>query len=165
MISNHTFANEILRQPGVFSEGITPDETLYKAVGDEMAAENGYANVFSYTMGDHVGTTDGWSYYTTGGLGYVIETGPNYFHPLYAETIQEYDGSAVPGGGNSEAFYVAMESAANRAHHAVLRATRPPARSCGSRSPSRTGPRSGRRRTSTSTRASRCPPPRASSGT
>ena len=115
-----TFGNEILRQPGMFSEGITPDETLFKAVGDEMAAENGYANVFSYMIGDHVGTTDGWSYYTTGGLGYVIETGPNYFHPLYAETVQEYDGSAVPGGGNSEAFYAAMESAANPAHHAVL---------------------------------------------
>jgi hypothetical protein len=120
MITNHTFGNEILRQPGVFSEGVTPDETLFKAVGDEMAAENGFANVFSYTIGDHVGTTDGWSYYTTGGLGYVIETGPNYFHPPYAETIQHYDGSAVPGGGNSEAFYVAMESAANPAHHAVL---------------------------------------------
>ena len=126
MISNHTFSNEILRQPGVLSEGPTPDETLYKAVGDEMAAENGYANVFSYTMGDHVGTTDGWSYYTTGGLGYVIETGPSYFHPLYAQTIQEYDGSAVPGGGHSEAFYVAMESAANPAHHAVLAGNAPP---------------------------------------
>jgi zinc carboxypeptidase len=120
MITNHTFGNEILRQPGVFSEGVTPDETLFKAVGEGMAAENGYANIFSYAIGDHVGTTDGWSYYTTGGLGYVIETGPNNFHPPYAETIQEYDGSAVPGGGNSEAFYVAMESAANPAHHAVL---------------------------------------------
>jgi carboxypeptidase T len=126
MISNHTFANEILRQPGVVAEGPTPDETLYKAVGDEMAAENGYANVFSYAMGDHVGTTDGWSYYTTGGLGYVIETGPSYFHPPYAETVQEYDGSAVPGGGNREAFYVAMESAANSAHHALLAGNAPP---------------------------------------
>ena len=127
MITNHTFANEVLRQPGVISEGPTPDETLFKAVGAEMAAENGYANVFSYIQGgDHVGTTDGWSYYTTGGLGYVIEAGPNYFHPPYAQTIQEYDGSAVPGGGNREAFYVAMESAANSAHHAVLAGNAPP---------------------------------------
>lgn len=125
LITNHTFANEILRQPGVSSEGVTPDEPLYKAVGDEMAAENGYDNVFSYAMGDHVGTTDGWSYYTTGGLGYVIETGPSYFHPPYAETIQEYDGSAVPGGGNRGAFYVAMESAATSAHHAVLAGNAP----------------------------------------
>src|SRR5215207_5532902 len=126
MISNHTFANEILRQPGVFSEGPTPDEPLLEAVGADMAAENGYANVFSYVQGgDHVGTTDGWSYYTTGGLAYVIEMGPNYFHPPYAENIQHYDGSAVPGGGNREAYYVAMESAANSAHHAVLTGSAP----------------------------------------
>ena len=132
MITNHTFANEILRQPGVTSDGPTPDEPLYKAVGDEMAAENGYANVFSYAMGDHVGTTDGWSYYTTGGLGYVIEIGPSYFHPPYAENIQHYDGSAVPGGGNREAYYVAMESAANsgpprRAHRERARRSDPAA--------------------------------------
>jgi hypothetical protein len=125
MITNHTFANEILRQPGVFSDGPTPDEPLLKAVGDEMAAENGYANVFSYTMGDHVGTTDGWSYYTTGGLGYVFEIGPSYFHPPYADNVQHYDGSAVPGGGNREAYYVAMESAANPAHHALLTGSAP----------------------------------------
>jgi hypothetical protein len=125
MITNHTFGNEILRQPGLFSDGPTPDEPLLKAVGDEMAAENGYDNVFSYTIGDHVGTTDGWSYYTTGGLGYVIEMGPSNFHPPYAENIQHYDGSAVPGGGNREAYYVAMESAANSAHHAVLTGSAP----------------------------------------
>jgi hypothetical protein len=126
MITNHTFGNEILRQPGLMSAGPTPDEALFRAVGDAMAAENGYANIFSYQIGDHVGTTDGWSYFTTGGLGYVLETGGTYFHPPYAETIQEYDGSAVPGGGNREAYYVAMESAANPAHHAVLSGSAPP---------------------------------------
>ena len=100
---------------------------MYKAVGGEMAAENGYSNVFSYQIGyDHVGTTDGWSYYTTGGLGYVFEIGNTNSHPLYAQMVQHYDGSAVPGGGNSEAYYVAMESAANAAHHAVLTGNAPP---------------------------------------
>ena len=127
MITNHTSGNLILRQPGTTSEPATPDETLYRAVGAEMAAENGYSNVFSYQIGyDHVGTTDGWSYYTTGGLGYVFEIGNTNSHPPYAEVVQNYDGSAVPGGGNSEAFYVAMESAANPAHHAVVAGNAPP---------------------------------------
>ena len=83
MITNHTSGNLILRQPGTSSEPATPDEPLYKAVGGEMAAENGYSNVFSYQIGyDHVGTTDGWSYYTTGGLGYVFEIGNTNSHPL-----------------------------------------------------------------------------------
>ncbi len=121
MITNHTAGNLILRQPGTSSQPATPDETLYKAVGAQMAAENGYSNVFSYQIGyDHVGTTDGWSYYTTGGLGYVFEIGNTNSHPPYAQVVQNYDGSAVPGGGNREAYYVAMESAANAAHHAVL---------------------------------------------
>ena len=121
MITNHTSGNLILRQPGTSSEPAAPDETLYRGVGAAMAAENGYSNVFSYQIGyDHVGTTDGWSYYTTGGLGYVFEIGNTNSHPSYALVVQNYDGSAVPGGGNRGAYYVAMESAANPAHHAVL---------------------------------------------
>jgi hypothetical protein len=120
LISNHTFGNEILRQPGYAADGPTPDEPLLGSVGAAMAAENGYSNIFSYEIGDHVGTTDGWSYYTTGGLAYVIEQAPSAFHPPYAQTVAHYDGSSVPGGGTREAFFVAMGSAANAAHHAVL---------------------------------------------
>jgi hypothetical protein len=126
MITNHTFGNEILRQPGHSGDGPTPDEPLYKAVGDEMAAENGYHNVFSYELYDHGGTTDGWSYFTTGGLGYVFEIAPSAFHAAYSQTIAHFDGTGMPGGGNREAFYVAMESAANPAHHAVLTGGAPP---------------------------------------
>ena len=165
MITNHTFGNEILRQPGMSSEPVTPDEPRFKAVGDEMAAENGYANVFSYTIGDHVGTTDGWSYYTTGGLGYVIETGPSNFHPPYAEAIQEYDGSAVPGGGHSEAFYVAMESAANLAHHAVLAGNAAPGTILRLTKSFTNRTSIGCPRASASTRPLRCPAPGTSSGT
>ena len=120
LITNHTFGNEILRQPGMFSDGPTPDEEILRALGDAMAAENGYANIFSWEIGDHVGTTDGWSYYTTGALSYVFEQGASSFHPLYAEVVEHYDGSAVPGGGTREAYFLAMESAANRVHHSVL---------------------------------------------
>jgi carboxypeptidase T len=126
LITNHTFGNEILRQPGTSADGPTPDEPLFRALGEEMAAENGYNNIFSYEIGNHVGTADGWSYHTTGGLGYVFEIHPTTSHPPYADVVQHYDGSAVPGGGNREAYYVAMESAANPAHHAVLRGSAPP---------------------------------------
>ena len=126
MITLHTFGREILRQPGQSSEPLTADEPLYKALGEDMAAENGYNNIFSYQIGDHVGTTDGWSFYTTSGLGYVFEGDADSFHGPYADTIAEYDGSTVPGGGNREALFVAMESTANPARHSVLTGTAPP---------------------------------------
>ena len=130
VITNHTFAAEILRQPGIDTEPLTPDETVYKALGASMAAENGYENIFSWQNGsgfnNHVGTTDGWGYYVTGGLGYVVEIGPSYFHPPFADMVAEYDGSSVPGGGNREAYWLAMGAAANRSLHAVLTGNAPP---------------------------------------
>jgi hypothetical protein len=39
--------------------------------------------------------------------------------------VDHYEGTSVPGGGNREAYYVAMESTANPAHHAVLRGSAP----------------------------------------
>jgi hypothetical protein len=47
------------------------------------------------------------------------------FHPSYGVVVDHYEGTSVPGGGNREAYYVAMESAANPAHHAVLRGSAP----------------------------------------
>jgi hypothetical protein len=128
MITNHTYGNEILRQPGIDTDPLTPDESSFKSLGAAMAAENGYQNVYSWhNGGNHVGTTDGWSYYTTGGFGFVFEIGPpGDFHPPYANTIAQYDGSAVPGGGNREAYYVAMEAAATPALHSVLTGSAPP---------------------------------------
>lgn len=129
LITNHTFANEILRQPGIDSEPLTPDEDRFRDLGAAMAAQNGYDNVFSWQNGggvnNHVGTTDGWSYYVTGGLGYVIEIGPSLFHPPFASMVAQYDGSAAPGDGNRGAYYVAMAAAANPALHAVLRGSAP----------------------------------------
>jgi hypothetical protein len=124
LITNHTSGRLILRQPGSTTDTQTPDEPLFRQVGASMAAQNGYSNIFSYGIGNHVGTADGWSYNTTGGLGYVFESQTSG-HPVYSQVVEDYDGSLVPGGGNREAFYVAMQSAANPAHHAVLRGTAP----------------------------------------
>ena len=127
MITNHTFGNEILHQPGLSTDPLTPDESSFNSLGAAMAAENGYENTYSWHVsGDHVGTTDGWSYYTTGGLGYVFEISPAAFHTAFANVIADYDGSAVPGGGTREAFFIAMQAAANPALHSVLTGSAPP---------------------------------------
>jgi carboxypeptidase T len=131
MITNHTFGNEILRQPGAEDDFPTPDEPLYKSLGDEMAGEAGYTSIVSYELyapNDHVGTTDGWSYFTTGGLGYVIESMPNAFHPPYAQVVQHYEVGSGNGGtaeGLRGAFYSALASSADAARHSVIRGNAP----------------------------------------
>ena len=40
-----------------------------------MAAENGYTSQHGYELYDTTGTTEDWSYYATGGLGYTFEIG------------------------------------------------------------------------------------------
>jgi hypothetical protein len=79
-----------------------------------MAAENGYASQLSYQLYDTTGTTEDWSYYATGGLGFTFEIGPEHFHPPFAETVAEYE------GGNRAAYYLAQESTADATKHAVL---------------------------------------------
>ena len=89
LITNHTFSNLVLRPPGIQAQGLTPDEPIYKALGDAMAAENGYASQLSYQLYDTTGTTEDWSYYATGGLGFTFEIGPEHFHPPFEETVAE----------------------------------------------------------------------------
>jgi hypothetical protein len=114
LITNHTFSNLVLRPPGIQVQGPTPDEPIYKALGDAMAAENGYASQFSYQLYDTTGTTEDWSYYATGGLGFTFEIGPEHFHPPFAETVAEYE------GGNRAAYYLAQESTGDATKHSVL---------------------------------------------
>jgi len=126
LITNHTFSNLVLRPPGVAAQGPSPDETAYKALGDSMAAENGYASLFGYQLYDTTGTTEDWSYWTTGGFGFTFEIGPTNFHPPYATgVVAEYEGTtpaatAIGGHGNREAYYKAQEAAASATKHAVL---------------------------------------------
>ena len=97
LITNHTFSDLVLRPPGIQVQGPTPDEPIYKALGDAMAAENGYASQNAYELYDTTGTTEDWSYFATGGLGFTFEIGPEHFHPPFAETVAEYDGSTRLG--------------------------------------------------------------------
>jgi Zinc carboxypeptidase len=114
LITNHTFSNLVLRPPGIQVQGPTPDEPRYKALGDAMAGQNGYASQFGYELYDTTGTTEDWSYFATGGLGFTFEIGPDHFHPPFAETVEEYE------GGNRGAYFLAQENTADTAAHSVL---------------------------------------------
>jgi hypothetical protein len=122
LITNHTFSNLVLRPPGIAAQGTTVDEPIYKALGDSMAAENGYSSQFGYQLYDTDGTTEDWSYNATGGLGFTFEIGLLGFHPPFAETVKEWNGTspAATGGGNREAYYVAQQNTADTSKHSVL---------------------------------------------
>jgi Zinc carboxypeptidase len=122
LITNHTFSNLVLRPPGLASQGLAPDEPALKALGDAMAAENGYASLYGWQLYDTTGTTEDWSYSATGGFGYTFEIGDLGFHPPFAETLAEWNGTTddATGGGNRLAYYKAQENTANTANHSVL---------------------------------------------
>jgi hypothetical protein len=173
LITNHTFSNLILRPVGVNPKqtapdghpiGFAPDECFVapdgsdagmQALGERMAAQNGYSNQFGWELYDTTGTTEDYSYNATGGYGYTFEVGPNEFHPPYEQVVAEYTGATdaakkvtpatAPtlttkaaddcggdahqhesvGGGNREAFLVAFENAVDAATHSVVTGAAP----------------------------------------
>ncbi len=136
LITNHTYSDLVLRPPGLKSQGEPPDEPIYKALGDSMAAENGYTSQKSWELYDTTGTTEDWSYYATGGLGFTFEIGKAYedqtlvgvgFHPAYPLGVTaEYYGKYPTGGGNREAYFKALASTADTSRHAILDGTAQP---------------------------------------
>ena len=120
----------MLRPPGIQSQGPSVDEGIYKALGDSMAGNNAYTSQPSYLLYDTTGGTEDWTYYATGGLGFTFEIGLNGFHPPYAETIAEYEGTAPAAGagrgGNREAYFKALENTAASARHSTLTGKAPP---------------------------------------
>ncbi|MBA3329038.1 MAG: hypothetical protein H0T43_12125, partial [Solirubrobacterales bacterium] len=130
LITNHTYSDLVLRPPGVAAEGTTPDEPIYKALGDAMGQATAYNSQYGHELYDTTGTTEDWSYFQTGGLGYTFEIGPHEFHPPYEQVINEYEGRAPTPvdaigrpqkqGGNREAYLLAMESTADTERHSVL---------------------------------------------
>jgi Zinc carboxypeptidase len=121
MITNHTFSNLVLRPPGIRSAGETVDETALKDLGAQMTAQNGYRNIHGWQLYDTTGTTEDWSYNATGGYGYTFEIGPSEFHPPFPRVVDEYLGAGIyTGKGNREAYLIALESAANAAHHSLI---------------------------------------------
>jgi hypothetical protein len=126
LITNHTFSNLVLRPPGLRSEGTTVDEQAMKALGARMAAQNGYRNRLGWQLYDTTGSTESWSYNATGGFGYTFEIGPREFRPPFPLVVDEYLGAGVYAGkGNREAFFIALESAADPRRHSVITGTAP----------------------------------------
>ena len=113
LITNHTFSNLVLRPPGIAAQGPTPRRTVYKALGDAMAAQNGYTSQQGYELYDTTGTTEDWTYYATGGLGFTFEIGCNpdpatgdslgNFHPPYPEVVAQWEGTHADQPGAATA--------------------------------------------------------------
>jgi hypothetical protein len=122
LITNHTFSGLVLRPPGIAAQGTTVDEPIYKALGDSMAAENGYSSQYGYQLYDTDGTTEDWSYNATGGLGFTYEIGHLGFHPPFEATVKEWNGTTdyATGGGNRAAYYKAQGNTADASKHSVL---------------------------------------------
>ena len=139
LITNHTLLGPGAAPPGLKSEGDPPDEPIYKDLGDSMAAENGYSSEKGWGLYDTTGTTEDWSYYATGGLGFTFEIGraadgptgfETYagvgFNPPYPIGVSlEYNGKQPGGGGNREAYFKALESTANTDRHSVIKGKAP----------------------------------------
>ncbi|MGB9376157.1 MAG: M14 family metallopeptidase [Mycobacteriales bacterium] len=125
LITNHTYSNLVLRPPGLRAQGDTADEAVYADLGARMAANNGYTNEHSYQLYDTTGTTEDWSYYATGGLGFTFEIGEE-FHPPFPTVVDEYFGTGkYAGKGNREAYLTALASTADPAMHSRISGTAP----------------------------------------
>ncbi len=131
LITNHTFSNLVLRPNGAAPDLVPPsegiplgdphDEPALKALGDRMAAQNGYTSQHAWELYDTTGSTEDWSYNATGGFGYTFEIGPDEFHPPFPKVIDEYLGAGkYAGKGNRAAYLLALENAVNAATHSVL---------------------------------------------
>jgi hypothetical protein len=140
LITNHTFAELVLRAPGLKSQGLAPDELAMKDLGDRMACENGYASQYGWQLYDTTGTTEDWSYNVTGGYGYTFEIGSDGgdFHTSFPVHVNEqYEGTSLGalaadpcrpnrrGLGNREAYFIAMENTADATQHSVIRGQAP----------------------------------------
>ena len=173
VVTNHTFSNLILRPVGVRPAttapdgdpvGFAPDECFtgangvdngMQALGERMAAQNGYSNQFGWELYDTTGTTEDYSYNATGGYGYTFEIGHSEFHPPFEEVVDEYVGTSdaaeavTPenaselttdvadecggahqehsevGGGNRAAFLLAFSNAVDAGTHSVIKGSAP----------------------------------------
>jgi hypothetical protein len=125
LITLHTFANLVLRVPGVADVRPPLDEPAYKALGDKMASRNGYTSEPSWALYDTTGSTEDWSYWATGGWGFTFEIGDIEFHPPYeVGVVAEYAGLAPAAGagkgGNRQGFLDMLGNAADPAAHSTL---------------------------------------------
>jgi hypothetical protein len=135
LITMHNFASLVLRPPGRHNDGIAPDETALKKLGDRMARDTGYTSEYGFQLYDTSGTTEDWNYGAAGTFGYTIEMGPDSshggnFHIGYQDAvIDQWTGAQTldgKGKGLRDALLAAGEAAADRHQFSTLRGTAPP---------------------------------------
>jgi hypothetical protein len=130
LITNHTYSNLVLRPPGVADFGFPLEEPTYKALGASLAAHNGYSNDPGFGLYDTTGSTEDWSFWTTGGFAFTFEIGASEFHPPFATGVEaEYLGEAPAAGagkgGNREAYYTMLQATADTSLHSVIQGSAP----------------------------------------
>ena len=130
LITNHTYSNLVLRPPGVADFGFPLEEPAYKALGASLAAHNGYSNDPGFGLYDTTGSTEDWSFWTTGGFAFTFEIGGEEFHPPFAQGVEaEYLGKApstgAGKGGNRGAYYAMLEATADESLHSVIQGSAP----------------------------------------
>jgi hypothetical protein len=130
LITNHTYSNLVLRPPSVAETRPPLEEPLYKALGQQMADHNGYSNEAGWQLYDTTGSTEDWTFWVTGGLGFTFEIGATDFHPTFESgVVDEYLGlgkaAGAGKGGNREAYFKMLASTANAAHHSTLTGSAP----------------------------------------
>ena len=75
-----------------------------KALGARMTGHNGYANIPGYGLYDTTGTTEDWTFWSAGGLGYTFEIGDDRVPPaVRAGVVAEYLGLAPAAGAGKGA--------------------------------------------------------------
>ena len=123
LITNHTYSNLVLRPPGVADFGFPLEEPVYKALGASLAAHNGYSNDPGFGLYDTTGSTEDWSFWSTGGLAFTFEIGADEFHPPFATGVEaEYLGlpPAAGAGSGREPRGVLHDAPGHRRHGAPL---------------------------------------------
>jgi len=130
LITNHTYSNLVLRPPGTADFGFPLEEPAYKALGASLAAHNGYSNDPGFGLYDTTGSTEDWSFWTTGGFAFTFEIGAEEFHPPFATGVEaEYLGKAPAAGagqgGNREAYYTMLQATADASLHSVIQGSAP----------------------------------------
>jgi murein tripeptide amidase MpaA len=135
LITMHNFASLVLRPPGRHDDGLAPDETALKKLGDRMARDTGYTSEYGYQLYDTSGTTEDWNYGAAGTYGYTIEMGPDdthggNFHIGYQQgVVDQWTGAQTlegKGKGLRDALLSAGEAAADRKQFSTLRGHAPP---------------------------------------
>jgi hypothetical protein len=130
LITNHTYSNLVLRPPSLFSTGYTPDEEVYRELGERMTAHNDYTNQASFQLYDTSGSLEDWSYWNTGGFGFTFEISPDGFHEAFEDAVvAEYVGlppaEGAGQGGNRAAYYEMADATVDRSMHSVIKGRAP----------------------------------------